>query len=131
MLATKRIIIAEDDKVEQGFIREGFEKSGCFKILSIEPNGHKLVGTLEKLDPSSLPDVILSDINMPLMTGLEALVRIKKNPTLSNIPFIIFSTSKEDSTEQTCYNLGADNFLVKPNNFNEYETFALKLHEII
>jgi CheY-like chemotaxis protein len=130
-METKRIVIAEDDQAEQGFIREGFERFGKFEILSIEPNGHRLVGLLEKLDQTKLPDVILSDINMPLMTGLEALVKVKKNPVLADIPFVIFSTSKEQSTEKACYDLGADNFLVKPASFNDYENFARQLHEII
>ncbi len=130
-MAAKKIIIAEDDRAEQEFIRQGFEKSGRFDIVSIEPNGHKLIGTLENLEKDALPDVILSDINMPLMTGLEALVRVKKNPELSKIPFILFSTSKEESTAKTCYSLGADNFLVKPANFNDYENFARQLDNIV
>jgi CheY-like chemotaxis protein len=131
MSKKKKIIIAEDDQMEQGFIREGFEQSGHFEVISIEPNGHKLVGKLETLAKQSLPDVILSDINMPLMTGLEALVKVKNNPTLADIPFVIFSTSKEESTEKACYNLGADKFLLKPSTFNDYKKFALNLSKIV
>jgi CheY-like chemotaxis protein len=131
MARPRKIIIAEDDQTEQTFIREGFKKSGLFDVMSIQPDGHKLVKTLEKLDKSSLPDVILSDINMPLMNGLEALVKIKKNPALAAIPFIIFSTSKESTTETKCYNLGADKFMVKPANFNDYQKFAMQLDKAI
>ena len=127
----KKIIIAEDDQTEQTFIREGFKKSGLFDVMSIQPDGHKLVKMLEKLDESSLPDVILSDINMPLMNGLEALVKIKKNPKLADIPFIIFSTSKESATETRCYTLGADKFMVKPANFNDYKNFAMQVNQAI
>jgi CheY-like chemotaxis protein len=131
MKGTKKIIIAEDDKTERTFISEGFKNSGVFEVISIQPDGYKLVTTLEKLDKKALPDVILSDINMPLMNGLEALVKIKNNPALADIPFIIFSTSKEASTESTCYNLGADKFMVKPANFNDYKNFALQLNKEI
>jgi CheY-like chemotaxis protein len=131
MAEAKKIIIAEDDEFEQNFIRKGFESSGKFEILSISPNGHQLVGELEKLKTSDLPDVILSDINMPLMTGLEALVKVKKNPLLSKIPFILFSTSKEETTATTCYSLGADKFMVKPASLNDYESFATRVHDLI
>jgi len=126
----KKIIIAEDDPAEQEFIRQGFERSGFFDIISILPNGHKLVGALESLPKKDLPDVILSDINMPLMTGYEALVKVKKNPALSKIPFIIFSSSKEEFTRNTSLDLGAENFIVKPENINNYENFAKELYKL-
>jgi CheY-like chemotaxis protein len=128
---TKRIIIAEDDPLEQKFIRSGFEKSGKFSIVGIEPNGHKLVRTLEGMSDDTLPDIILSDINMPLMTGLEALVEVKRNEKLNGIPFFLFSSSKEESTMNTCYELGADKFLVKPESLNDYERFARELEAFV
>ncbi len=131
MAQTKKILIAEDDELEQTFIRDGFLKSGKFEISGILPNGYRLLGELEKMNAEALPDVILSDINMPLMTGLEALVKVKKNPALAGIPFVIFSTSAEQTTKDTCMNLGADQFMAKPASFSEYETFARKLHDSI
>ena len=126
----KKIIIAEDDTAEQEFIKAGFERSGVFDIVTIVPNGHKLVGTLESLSEKELPDVILSDINMPLMNGYEALVKVKKNPALSEIPFVIFSTSKEENTKNTSLQLGAKNFMIKPENLDDYENFAKELYAL-
>ena len=124
-----KIIIAEDDPDEQIFLREGFEKSGLFEIIQIFSNGYQLITELERLSADTLPDIILSDINMPLMTGTEALTKVKSNPMLAIIPFIIFTSSKEHNTREICYSLGADNFLIKPPTF-DYDLFIIKLQKI-
>jgi CheY-like chemotaxis protein len=66
---------------------------------------------------------------MPLVTGPEALVKIKNCPRLSGIPFCIFTSSKEYATNDHCYALGADAVLLKPSTFN-YDEFILKLKAI-
>jgi CheY-like chemotaxis protein len=121
-----RILIAEDDLDEQDFVKEGLENSTFFEILTIVPNGKLLLQTLERLDKKSLPDMILSDVNMPLVNGLEALTKIKSNPSFATIPVVIFTTSSVDCTKEQSYILGADYFLVKPSSMN-YDAFALKL----
>jgi CheY-like chemotaxis protein len=124
-----KILIAEDDQDEQLFIREGFEESGAFDIVNILSNGYQLLKELEKLAEEALPDIILSDINMPLMTGTEALAIIKNNPALASVPFVVFSSSKESQTREYCFSLGADEFLLKPPTF-DYNEFIDKLKEL-
>ena len=122
-----RILIAEDDQDEQFFLREGLEKSGCFEIIEIVANGDLLIDAVENLQ--QLPDLILSDINMPLVNGLEALHRIKSKPHLSAIPFIIFSTCDLDETKDQSFSLGADHFMLKP-QFMNYKEFSAELQSM-
>lgn len=68
------------------------------------------------------PDVIFLDLNMPVMSGLELLTEIKKQETLKEIPVIIFSTSQLEDIIWEAKQLGAHDYISKPNNFN-----ALKL----
>ena len=75
---------------------------------------------LQKLQANELnPDVIFLDLNMPIMSGQEFLSRLKKVEQLQSIPVIIFSTSASPETIAFTKELGADNFITKPNSFNE------------
>jgi CheY-like chemotaxis protein len=65
------------------------------------------------------PDVIFLDLNMPIMSGLELLCKIKKQDILQQIPVIVFSTSQLENIIQEAKSLGAHDYISKPNNFNE------------
>ena len=95
--------------------------------LSVVSNGKNALdflnreGEFSKLKDEKLPDLILLDINMPLMNGQETLLQIKSNKKLSVIPVVIFSTSKYDSDIKVCYELGASSYLVKPASVSDFE----------
>jgi CheY-like chemotaxis protein len=72
---------------------------------------------LFKLKSQKSPDLIFLDINMPGKTGKECLKAIKSNPLLSTIPVIIFSTSNSLADIKECMDIGASEYLVKPNGF--------------
>jgi len=65
------------------------------------------------------PDVIFLDLNMPIMSGFELLTQLKKQDTLQQIPVIIFSTSQLDDIITEAKQLGAHDYISKPNNYNE------------
>jgi CheY-like chemotaxis protein len=74
---------------------------------------------LEKLMGKDLsPDVIFLDLNMPVMNGQQFLVEVKKNALLKNIPINIFSTSSNPATREIMKDLGASDFITKPDNYN-------------
>lgn len=78
------------------------------------------IEALQKLTKKEVqPDVIFLDLNMPGMSGLEFLVEIKKQDILRDIPIIIFSTSQLEDIKREAKNYGADDYISKPNNFNE------------
>jgi two-component system, response regulator len=59
-------------------------------------------------------DLILLDINLPDISGIDLLTQIKKDPRLGSIPVVILTGSNEDEDIQKCYDLGAGSYLVKP-----------------
>ena len=77
-------------------------------------------------DTSKKPKVILLDLKMPKITGIELLERIKKNPSTSNIPVVVLTSSKEHPDVQKCYALGANSYIVKP---VEFENFSKAIAE--
>lgn len=119
------IIIVENDIDEQLFIQEGFAESGLFHILAVAKNGEELFEQLQEKEP--LPDLILSDLNMPGKNGYDILKEIKADERLAHIPVVITSTSSIAPVIDKCLSLGACCFLQKPELFIEYATFAQKL----
>ena len=125
-----KIIIVENDEDEQLFMREEFEKSGLFDIMTISKNGDVLFEWLNN-HPDNLPDIILSDLNMPGKNGYDIISEVKANERLSSIPVIITSTSSTRSTIASCLELGASDYIVKPDTFIEYGPFVEKLHRLL
>ena len=123
------IIIVENDEDEQFFMRQGFEKSGLFDIMDVLVNGDAL---FDKLSQSGdLPEIILSDLNMPGKNGYDIILGINQNPLYQKIPVVITSTSNTPSTKEKCLNQGAAAYIVKPDTFIDYEPFAVRLHEML
>lgn len=124
------IIIVENDEDEQFFMKESFDASGLFHILAQPKNGDQLMEWLSE-HPEVLPDVILSDLNMPGKNGYDILEEIKASPVYARIPVIITSTSSTSSTVNKCLSLGASDYLVKPETFITYKNFVENLYQRI
>jgi len=67
-----------------------------------------------------MPKMVLLDLQMPKLNGLDVLKEIKGHPHTRNIPVIILTSSKEDPDVQKCYDLGANSYIVKPVNFEGF-----------
>lgn len=66
------------------------------------------------------PKLILLDLNMPKISGLEVLKRIRADKRTQRIPVVVFTSSKEDADVRNCYDLGVNSFIVKPVDFSEF-----------
>jgi DNA-binding response OmpR family regulator len=107
-----KILIAEDEvmmlkTMEFKLIRQGFEVVAC-------SNGEE---ALEKII-SEKPDIIITDINMPLVSGLEIIRKVKVELNL-DIPIVILSALGLEQIVQQAFDLGADDFITKPFSPNE------------
>jgi two-component system response regulator len=67
-----------------------------------------------------LPKVVLLDIQMPKVNGIEVLQELKKNPVTQSMPVVILTSSKESPDIKRCYDLGANSYIVKPVNFERF-----------
>ena len=125
-----RLVIVENDQDEQFFMQEGVKESGLFELLAMVRNGNVLFEWL-KDNPDNLPDLILSDLNMPGKNGYDVIAELKATPEYQQIPVIITSTSGTNATVQKCYAMGAAGYLVKPETFINYNVFLQDLHALV
>jgi CheY-like chemotaxis protein len=124
------IIIVENDEDEQFFMKEAFSTTDLFKIVAQVRNGNALLEWLNE-HPSSLPHIILSDLNMPGRNGYDVIADIKGNPAYAHIPVIITSTSSTQSIIDKCLARGAADYVVKPDTFIGYVPYVNRLYKLI
>jgi CheY-like chemotaxis protein len=125
-----KIIIVENDDDEQLFMKEGFEAAGLFDIVAQVRNGDTLFDWLGE-NITALPDVILSDLNMPGKNGYDVINEVKANPLYSHIPVVITSTSSTKTIMDRCLAYGAADYIVKPETFVEYVPYVKNLYKRI
>jgi CheY-like chemotaxis protein len=108
----RSILLVEDDVVDQMLVKRAFKDLGITSRLEIAVSGEDALLYLR--DPrSERPGIILLDLNMPRMSGLELLGIIKKDEALRSIPVIALTTSQEAHDRETSYLLGVAGYMVK------------------
>src|SRR5689334_10510776 len=114
----KKIFIIDDDSDDRDLFREALRETDESVFCQFATDGTSALQTLRK--PGTLvPDYIFLDLNMPLMSGKECLIQLKKLPALKDIPIIIFTTSALSEDEEETQRLGATLFFTKPDVYGE------------
>jgi CheY-like chemotaxis protein len=120
---SKNILLAEDDPDDIYLISEAIDESGLHAELIIVENGVELLEYLQQAGKYAnspdwrFPDLLLLDLNMPLMNGREALAAIKADESLRSLPIIVLTTSNAHSDLEQSYGHGASGFITKPAGF--------------
>src|SRR6476620_6485684 len=115
------IIIAEDDPDDGEVIVESFTKNKAFAKVDWVKNGKELLDYLRNPEIKK-PDIILTDINMPILSGIEALEEISADSKLNTIPAFVFSSTINPVYQARCQKLGTPGFLVKPFNLKGFDS---------
>ncbi len=115
------ILIVDDDLEDQELVCKAFTKLDFPIDVKSVFNGEELLRYLRSLDNEehSYPTLILLDLNMPKISGIEALKEIKLDNKLRRIPIIIFTTSSSERDIAQSYDLGASSYIVKPTSFQQ------------
>lgn len=120
------ILLADDDDDDCLLFRDVVAELYPEVTVARAVNGKHL---LELLDDNrvKLPDIIFLDVNMPLMSGLEALAEIRQADRLRSVPVIMFSTSAHSSAVNKAFNMGARYFVQKPDSPAKLKIILKKL----
>ena len=115
------ILLVEDDEVDVMNVRRAFKKGRITNPLYVAGNGIEALEMLrDKGHPAIIPTdrrLILLDLNMPKMNGIEFLTELRADPLLKQIPVVILTTSNEDRDRVSAYNLNVAGYLLKPVTF--------------
>ena len=123
------IIIAEDDCEDGEIIEQSFLSHAAFAKVDMVNNGKELLDFL--LATPAKPHVILTDINMPILNGIEALCKICSDPRLASIPSFAYSTTINPVYEAKCLKLGVKGFLIKPFTISGFDEIPVKILEML
>ena len=120
------ILLAEDDPGDQELTRRALEQSRIRNELHIVEDGEEALNYLQRRgeyeDPESSPkpDLMLLDLNMPKMDGKQLLEQMRADPNLRRIPVVALTTSKQENDIIRTYDLGANSYIVKPVDMDQF-----------
>ena len=120
------ILLVEDDENDILITKRAFTKHNLSNHLYVVRDGEESLDFVyhrnQYSDPASAPrpGLILLDINMPKMNGIEVLRRLKSDPEYKVIPIVMLTTSKRDQDKIESYNLGVNSYIIKPVDFTKF-----------
>lgn len=119
------ILLVEDDEVDIMNVQRAFKKNNISNPLFVTRNGLEAMEALTGEKPEMFiptPRIILLDINMPKMGGIEFLTELRKHPELKGTSVFMMTTSNEDSDKIAAYNLNVAGYVLKPLSFEGFTT---------
>ncbi|MEO8550389.1 MAG: response regulator [Kofleriaceae bacterium] len=120
---TPVILLAEDNDNDVELTKLGFQRAGVAVQLHHVANGEECMAFLRKEGrhaDAPMPDLILLDLNMPRMDGLEVMQAIGKDDRLKHLVVVVLTSSKADEDVRRAYRLRCSSYLVKPINFEAF-----------
>src|SRR5438132_8504896 len=129
----RRILLVEDNPTDEALLMRALQKSGITNPLVRAKDGLEAIhylfaeGRYEFHDPTDLPAIVLVDLNLPKMDGLEVLRRMRADYRTKLIPVAIFTSSIEEQDLINGYSLGANSYVRKPIQFSKFSPLAEKL----
>lgn len=116
----KSILLVEDDELDVISVQRSVNKFNLDIQLETAFSGVEALAALQGTQREKFhPDIILLDLNMPKMNGIEFLKEMRKDPSLSAIKVFVMTTSNEESERKEAEKLGVSGYLIKPMNLNE------------
>ena len=127
------ILLVEDNQSDAILTMHALEKSKLANRIDIVRDGEEALdfllcrGKFENRSIERVPSLILLDLKLPKIDGLEVLREIKSNPITRSIPVVVLTTSKEERDLVKSYQLGVNSYIQKPVNFAEFQEIVRQL----
>jgi two-component system response regulator len=120
------ILLVEDNPDDRELTIRTLRTSGIANRIQVATTGAEAIdflfgeGAYSDRDTQQQPRVILLDLKLPLISGVEVLRRIRAEPTLRSVPVVVLTSSSEERDLNDCYALGANSYIVKPVDFAQF-----------
>jgi hypothetical protein len=122
------ILLVEDNPLDVDLTRRAFARRKIANPLEVARDGEEAVAWIPRWEAgATLPAVILLDLKLPKLNGLEVLRRLKEHPQFRAIPVVMLTTSQEDRDIQGAYALGVNSYIVKPVDFEKFLDVAAQV----
>ena len=127
------ILVVDDNEDEIDLARRAFARTSPDLPVAVAHDGRQALEFLfaasekAKSDPAAMPRVVLLDLNMPGLNGLEVLRRLRADERTRRIPVVMLSSSGHPSDIAQCYDHGANSYVRKPVDFAQFVQTALQL----
>ena len=119
MNTQKPIMLLEDDKIDAMTVARALQDIHVTNKLITFPNGEEGLAYLQGKE-NLRPGIILLDLNMPRMNGIEFLQHLKQDEQLKNIPVIVLTTSREEQDKINSFKLGVAGYMIKPVDYLQF-----------
>ena len=126
MIRSRVILLVEDNPNDVKLTMHAFEKSNISNEIIVVGDGEEAIdylfatGRHAGRDPKVIPEVILLDLKLPKIDGLGVLRRLRADERTRRLPVVILTSSKEEKDVTSSYNLGANSFIRKPVDFDQF-----------
>jgi CheY-like chemotaxis protein len=123
------ILLVDDDEIDVMNVKRAFDKNHITNPLYVAGNG---LEALEKLRSGEIPPgrrIVLLDLNMPKMNGIEFLRALRNDPALAATPVVVLTTSNNERDKIAAFNLNVAGYLVKPVTFGEFSELMVTLNK--
>lgn len=119
------ILLVEDNPMDLDLTLRAFARKKFANEVQIARDGEEALAWLPRWDGGAdLPAVILLDINLPKVNGLEVLQQLKTHERYRRIPVVVLTSSREDRDLRTAYDLGVNSYIEKPVSFSKFMEVA-------
>lgn len=124
----RSILLVEDNPLDVDLTLRAFSKRKLANPVTIARDGEEAMQLIDGWERGEMPPaLILLDLKLPKVDGLEVLARLKQHPKFRTIPVVMLTTSAEDRDVQAAYALGVNSYIVKPVSFDKFMDVAEKI----
>jgi CheY-like chemotaxis protein len=122
------ILLVEDNPMDVDLTVRAFKRRHVTNPIEVARDGEEALAWLGRWEGGEPPPaIVLLDLKLPKVDGMEVLRRLKGHPVFRTIPVVVLTTSAEDSDVQTAYHLGANSYIVKPVDFDTFVEVAAQI----
>ena len=117
------ILVVEDNPMDLDFLLQAFEEHGVLNPVSICRDGEEALEFIDahvSPDDPNLPLLVLLDLRLPKVDGVDVLRKARQHPVWKQIPVVVVTTSRENADISKAYELGVNSYIVKPVDFTAF-----------
>lgn len=125
MEIAKKILLVEDNPDHVALALRALRRAEVTSDVVVVRNGEEAVSFLDSRDICDLPKVVLLDLGLPGMSGHDVLRHIRQVSQLLTLPVVVLSTSDEEKDKTLSYSLGANSYILKPVEYEDFVSLAI------